>query len=47
VRIAALLCLVGIWQTASLLHGPMFVTAAFTLGAAVLGVWAVAALHDE
>jgi hypothetical protein len=47
VRIAALLGLVGIWQTASLLHGSTFVTAAFTLGAAALGLWAVTALRDE
>jgi hypothetical protein len=47
VQIVALLGLVGIWQTASLLHGSMFVTAAFTLGAAVLGLWAVTALRDE
>jgi hypothetical protein len=47
VRIAAALGLIGIWQTASLLHGSTFVTAAFTLGAAVLGLWAVTALRDE
>ncbi len=42
-RIVVLLWLVGIWQTASLLHGSTFVTAAFTLGAAALGLWAVSA----
>jgi hypothetical protein len=47
VRILALLGLVGIWQTASLLNGSTFVTAAFTLGAAVLAVWAIAVLRDE
>jgi hypothetical protein len=47
VRILALLGLVGIWQTASLLHGPTFVTAVFTIGAAALGVWAIAVLRDE
>ena len=39
--------LVGIWQTASLLHGSLLVTAAFTLGAAALGLWAVTVLRDE
>jgi len=47
VRIASVLGLVGIWKTASLLHGSTFVTAAFTLGATVLGLWAVTALRDE
>jgi hypothetical protein len=47
VRILALLGIVGIWQTASLLHGSIFVTAAFTVGAAALGVWAIGVLRDE
>jgi hypothetical protein len=47
VRIAALLGLAGIWHAASLLHGSIFVTAAFTLGAAAIGVWAVTALRDR
>jgi len=47
VRIVALLGLVGIWHAASLLHGSTFVTASFTLGAAALGLWAVATLLDE
>jgi hypothetical protein len=47
VRLVALLGLVGIWQTASLLHGSIFVTAVFTLGAAALAAWALAALRDE
>jgi hypothetical protein len=46
VRILALPGLVGIWHTASLLHGSTVVTAAFTLGAAVLAVWALAVLRD-
>jgi hypothetical protein len=47
VRLVALLGLVGIWQTASLLRGSTLVTGAFTLGAAVLAFWAIAALRDE
>jgi hypothetical protein len=47
VRLVALLGLVGIWQTASLLHGSTVVTGAFTLGAAVLAFWAIATLRDE
>jgi hypothetical protein len=47
VRITAALGLVGIWQTASLLHGSMFVTLSLTVGAAVLGLWAVTTLRDE
>jgi hypothetical protein len=46
VRILALPGLVGIWHTASLLHGSTVVTAAFTLGAAALAVWALAVLRD-
>ena len=42
-----LLALPGIWQTASLLHGSPAVTAAFTLGAALLGVWAIAVIREE
>jgi hypothetical protein len=47
VLIVALVGLVGIWQTASLLHGSLLVTAAFTLGAAALGLWALTVLRDE
>jgi hypothetical protein len=47
VRLIALLGLVGIWHAASLLHGSTFVTAAFTIGAAGLAVWAIAVLRDE
>jgi hypothetical protein len=47
VRLLALLGLVGIWHTASLLHGSMLVTAAFTLGAAALAAWAITVLRDE
>ncbi len=45
-RILALLALPGIWQTASLLRGSVAVTAAFTLGAALLGAWALAVLRE-
>jgi hypothetical protein len=47
VRLVALLGLVGIWHAASLLEGSTFVTASFTLGALVLGLWAIAVLRDE
>jgi hypothetical protein len=47
VRLVALLGLVGIWHAASLLHGSTFVTAAFTVGALVLGLWAITTLRDE
>jgi hypothetical protein len=47
VPIAVALGLIGIWQTASLLHGSVLVTAAFTLGAAALGLWALTVLRDE
>jgi len=47
VRVLGLLALPGIWETASLLHGSLVVTALFTLGAAALGVWAFAALREQ
>jgi hypothetical protein len=47
VRLLAALALLGIWHAASLLHGSTVVTALFTIGAAVLAVWAVAALRGE
>jgi hypothetical protein len=47
VRIVALAGLVGIWHAASLLHGSTFVTASFTLGALVLGLWAITVLRNE
>ena len=46
-RVFGLLALPGIWQTASLLHGSPAVTGVFTLGAVVLGVWAIAVLREE
>jgi len=46
VRALGLLALPGIWQTASLLHGSPAVTAVFTLGAALLGVWAIVVLRE-
>jgi hypothetical protein len=47
VRVLGLLALLGIWETASLLHGSLVVTAVFTLGAAALGAWAIAVLREE
>ena len=46
VRALGLVALPGIWQTASLLHGSPAVTAVFTLGAALLGVWALAVIRE-
>ena len=46
-RALGLLALPGIWQTASLLHGSPAVTATFTLGAALLGIWAIAVLRED
>jgi hypothetical protein len=46
VRLLAALGLIGIWEAAASLGGPLPVTAAFTLGAAVLGAWAIAVLHE-
>ena len=48
VRILMLLALLGIWETASsVLRAPLAVTALVTLGAAVLGAWAIAVLREE
>jgi hypothetical protein len=47
VRFLGLLALPGLWETASLLHGSLVVTALFTLGAALLGAWAIAVLREE
>ena len=47
VRLLGLLALPGIWQTASLLQGSVAVTALFTLGAALLGAWAIAVLREQ
>jgi hypothetical protein len=47
VRLFAALGLIGIWQAAASLGGPLPVTAAFTLGAAALGAWAIAVLREE
>ena len=47
VRLLAALALVGIWHAASLLHGPLVVTALLTAGAVALAVWAVAVLRGE
>jgi hypothetical protein len=38
--------LIGIWQAAASLGGPLPVTAAFTLGAVAVGVWAIAVLRE-
>jgi hypothetical protein len=46
VRFLAVLGLVGIWQAAASLGGPLPVTAGFTLGAAALAAWAIAVLRE-
>ena len=45
-RFLAVLGLVGIWQAAASLGGPLPVTAALTLGSAALGAWAIAVLRE-
>jgi hypothetical protein len=47
VRLLAALALLGLWQAAASLGGPFVVTAACTLGAAALGVWAIAVLRRQ
>jgi hypothetical protein len=47
VRLLASLGLIGLWQAAASLGGPLAVTAAFTLAGAALGAWAIAALREE
>jgi hypothetical protein len=46
VRFIAVLGVVGIWQTASLLHGSAAVTALLTLGGVALGAWAIRVLRE-
>jgi hypothetical protein len=47
VRLLAAVWLVGIWEAAASLGTPAPVTAAATIGAALLGAWALAALREE
>jgi hypothetical protein len=47
VRLIAAAWLVGFWQAAASLGAPAPATAALTIGAALLGVWALAALRRE
>jgi hypothetical protein len=46
VRLLAALGLIGIWQAAASLGGPLPLTAALTLGSAALGAWALAVLRE-
>jgi hypothetical protein len=47
VRLLGLVGLVGIWQaTDALLRPSVLVTALLTLGAALLGAWAIAVLRE-
>jgi hypothetical protein len=45
-RLLALVGVVGLWQAAASLGGPLLVTAVFTLGGAALGAWAIVVLRD-
>jgi hypothetical protein len=47
VRLLAAVWLLGIWQAAASLGTPAPATAALTVGAALLGVWALAAVRRE
>jgi hypothetical protein len=47
VRLVALLGIVGIWQAAASLGAPPGVTALFTIGGALLGLWALAVLREQ
>jgi hypothetical protein len=47
VRLLAALALLGLWQAAAALGGPLVVTALCTLGGAALGVWAIAVLRER
>jgi hypothetical protein len=46
VRLLSFLGLVGLWSAAASLGGPFIVTLLFTAGAALLGIWALAALRE-
>ena len=45
VRITAAVALVGLWEASAALGGPLLVTAALTLAAALLGWWATGILR--
>jgi hypothetical protein len=47
VRVLAALGLLGLWQAAAMLGGPLVVTALCTLGGAALGVWAIGVLRER
>jgi len=46
VRLLAALGLLGLWQAAAALGEPLVVTALCTVGAAVVGAWAIAVLRE-
>jgi hypothetical protein len=47
VRVLAALCLLGLWQAAAALGGPLVVTALCTAAATAAGVWAIAVLRER
>ena len=46
VRFLAALGLLGLWQAAAALGGPLVVTALCTAAAAAVGAWAIAVLRE-
>jgi hypothetical protein len=46
VRLLAAMGLIGIWNAAASLGGPLVLTASCTLGATALGAWAIAVLRE-
>jgi hypothetical protein len=46
VRVLAALGLLGLWQAAAALGGPLAVTALCTAAAAAAGAWAIAVLRE-
>jgi hypothetical protein len=47
VRFLAALGLLGLWQAAASLGGPLVVTLLCTVGAAALATWAIVVLREE
>jgi GTPase involved in cell partitioning and DNA repair len=45
-RLLAAMGLIGIWNAAASLGGPLVLTASYTLGAVALGAWAIAVLRE-
>jgi hypothetical protein len=45
-RLLTAMGLIGIWNAADSLGGPLVLTASYTLGAVALGAWAIAVLRE-